>query len=265
MEYFLDKRNGAKFDFWAFHGYPTVEVSRIREGAFYPPTKKGLSNKYAGVSGIAEIRRRLDENGWSDRMIIDTEHTGIAPVGRAGNPDVEPLDAAYMVQELVLKLALGSGGKRFLDGVIALKLYPRGEIFELLWGSLRPDGSPTLAVAAVQLLRSQLRGYRHVARISGDYDREDVAWVEKFTSATGDLFIFFKPFRFEEGKGIRHDGETVPYTLKLEKSPRLATLSDLDGNRRSLSPGSEIRLEARNAAQFLEVTYSSADDQGPAR
>ena len=255
VEYFLDKRNGAKFDFWAFHGYPTVEVSRIREGAFYPPTKRGLSNRYAGISGIAEIRRRLDENGWSGRLIIDTEHTGIDPVGRATNPEVERLDAAYMVQELTLKNALGGTDTPLLAGIIALKLYPRGEMFELAWGSLRPDGSPTRAVAAVQLLHARLAGYRHAARVSGDYDLEEVAWVEKFTAAKGDLFVFFKPFAYEAGKSIRLDGRTVGYTLRLEKTPLSVTLSDINGRRSSLAPAREIRLDAVNEAQFLEVTY----------
>ena len=46
LEYFLNKENGAKFDFWAFHGY-SAQIVKDKSG-IYPPTKTALYNKYAG-------------------------------------------------------------------------------------------------------------------------------------------------------------------------------------------------------------------------
>ena len=73
IEYFLNKNNGARFDFWAFHGYP---LTGNKLTGIYPPTKTAINNKYGGIQGIVEIRKRLDANGWQNRLIIDTEHTG---------------------------------------------------------------------------------------------------------------------------------------------------------------------------------------------
>jgi len=121
-DYFLE--NDAKFDFWAFHGYPTRGEGGLKD--LYPPTKIAKQNKYSGIYGIAELRKKLNARGWSDRGIIDTEHTGVLGMGILNAAD-DQLNAAYMLQELILKRTLQVDGKSVLSGIITMKILPRCE------------------------------------------------------------------------------------------------------------------------------------------
>ena len=121
-DYFL--QNNAKFDFWAIHGYPTRGESGLKE--IYPPTKIAKRDKYTGIYGLSELRRTMDKMGWRDREIIDTEHTGILGPG-VFDEEVDRLNAAYLVQQTVVKRTLEVDGRKVLSGLIALKLIPRCE------------------------------------------------------------------------------------------------------------------------------------------
>ena len=121
--YFLN--NDAKFDFWAFHGYPILGDAGRTD--IYPPTKTASHDSLAGIKGIIELRKRMNERGWQDRDIIDTEHTGLFIQGRRFSEDEDRANAAFMVQELVLKRSLELEGKKVLAGIISLKMLPHCE------------------------------------------------------------------------------------------------------------------------------------------
>src|SRR3989338_10454233 len=254
LEYFLNKENGAKFDFWAFHGY-SAQIVKDKSG-IYPPTKTALYNKYAGVEGILEIRKKLDENGWQDREIIDTEHIGISSHKPFISDEEDKLNAAYTVQELLLKRTLQNNGQFVLAGILPLKIIPRGgktNIGEFSWGSLNSDGSETKTVKAVALLLSKLNEYKYSSHLSGEFDNENQVWVEKFSAGNKELYIFFKPFKYQSGKSIQFDNEVLNYNLKLRKKPTSAILTDINGIITSIAPTETITLNAENPPKFLEV------------
>jgi hypothetical protein len=118
-DYFLD--SDAKFDFWAFHGYPTRGEKGLQD--IYPPTRTAKHDTYSGISGIARIRKKLNERGWSERKIIDAENTGVLGFGIFNEND-DKLNAAYMVQQLTLKRTLNVDGKTVLSGIISMKILP---------------------------------------------------------------------------------------------------------------------------------------------
>ncbi len=255
IEYFLDKNNGAKFDFWAFHGYPL----RARNGQYltgpYPPTMTPLVNKYANVPGILQVRAALDANGWQDRKIIDTEHDNITDPRQPVTADSDALDAAYLVQELVLKRTLMNNSAPVLSGALPLKMAPRGTVGEAALSSLNADGSVTLHVKAVALLWSKLQQYSYVGHLSGAFDDETHAWVEKFEAGKKELYIFFKPFKYVSGQKIALDGETLTTTLDLASVPSTVILTKADGSSSTPAPALSLVLESENMPKFLEVTY----------
>ncbi|HLG31219.1 MAG TPA: hypothetical protein VI387_13500, partial [Candidatus Brocadiales bacterium] len=255
IEYFLDERNGAKFDFWAFHGYP---LTGRRMTGIYPPTKSGFNNRYGGIPGILEIRKKLDANGWHNREIIDTEHTGMSgPAQPEISDETDKLDAAYTTQELLLKRTLKSRGKFVLSGIFPLKIYPKGNRGEFAWGSLKPDASLTRTVKAVSLLRSKFGEYMHSSHISGEFDNENQVWVEKFQSGKKELYIFFKPFKYQVNRSIVMDNETINYGLVLSGTPASISLTDINGDSMNvtITPSQTIPLKAVNSLSYLEVSY----------
>ena len=252
IEYFLNKDNGARFDFWAFHGYPLTGNNLT---GIYPPTRTAINNKYGGIYGILEIRRRLDANGWQDRLIIDTEHTGTTLPKPAISDAEDELDAAFTIQELVLKRTLKSNGSFVLSGIMPLKIIPRGDRGEFAWASLKPDGSLTRTVKAVSLLWSKLNEYTYSSHINGEFDNENQPWIEKFISGNKELYIFFKPFKYREGETIKLDGQTLNYNLILSKAPASIILTDIEGSVLNLTPSQTVTLEAVNPPMFLEVSY----------
>jgi hypothetical protein len=303
-DYFL--QNNAKFDFWAIHGYPTRGESGLKE--IYPPTKIAKRDKYTGIYGLSELRRTMDKMGWRDREIIDTEHTGILGPG-VFDKEVDRLNAAYLVQQTVVKRTLEVDGRKVLSGLIALKLIPRCERLrgkgkmgggmgpppmgggrprgdlrggrgfspregfsprrnlptgetkkkmwggECAWGSLNPDGSVSLSVRAVGLLQSKMLEYNHVAHISGEFDREDEPWIEKFAAANRELYIFFKPFEYRRGQRIEFDNTALNYTLQLDKMPTSTAIIDVFGNKNVIRPSNHLTLKVRNSPHFLELQY----------
>lgn len=253
LEYFLDKNNGAKFDFLAFHGYPLTILGKT---SAYPPTQKAKYNKIAGVNGLLDIREKLNENGWGDRLIIDTEHTGLLPTKSSYTENEYATDAAFMVQELLLKKTLRFNNKSVLAGVFSFKIASRGNIGEFIWASLKADGAITPAVKAVGILLSKFNEYNYSSHISGTWDAEDTPWVEKFTSGSNkELYIFFKPFKYVSGKEISLDNETLNYTLNLTKTPKSITLTDIDGKTSSVTASKTVTLQAVNAPKYLEINY----------
>lgn len=255
VDFFLDKNNGAKFDFWAFHGYA---MSGNAGGAMvgpYPPTMTPLLNKYANVTGILKIRDALDANGWQDRKIIDTEHSNITDPGQPITSDSDALDAAYVIQELTLKRTLMKGADRVLSAAVPLKMEPRSTTGEAALGSLTAEGSVTLHVRAMALLWSQLKKYNYAGHVSGAFDDESQAWVEKFTSGKTDFYIFFKPFKYVSGQKISLDGQTLDYTLNLAAVPSSIVLTTIDGSKSTVIPAQSLTLAAENTPKFLEVTY----------
>ncbi|MEK6563740.1 MAG: hypothetical protein AABZ65_01780 [Candidatus Omnitrophota bacterium] len=253
IEYFLDKNNGAKFDFWAFHGYPTVIMDTP---TVYPPNKKAKYNKYAGIYGLLVIREKLNDNGWEDRLIIDMEHTGIFPGKPFFTVEEDKLESAYMVQELLLKKTLRSNNKSVLAGIFPLKIASRGNKGEFLWASLNADGSITHTVKAVSILLDKLNQYNWVSRVSGEFDDENQAWIEKFHLGDNkELYIFFKPFEYKTGQTIAFDNKIIRHGLPLSKKPAKVTLTDIYGNISSVIVNTSIILESENAPKFLEVEY----------
>src|SRR3989338_10034523 len=255
LEYFLNKENGAKFDFWAFHGY-SAQIVKDKSG-IYPPTKTALYNKYAGIGGILEIRKKLDENGWQDREIIDTEHVGA--LGNKAESQISEeeylIDAAYLLQELLLKRTLAYNGKFALSGILSLKMIPKGDNGEFLWGSLMPDSSLTPGASAYSLLLSKLNEYKYSAHISCEFDNENQVWIEKFSAENKELYIFFKPFKYQSIGELQMDNEMLDYTLNLAKTPSSIILTYTHGTTKTLAPDKAITLEAENSPKFLEVSY----------
>ncbi|MDO8740828.1 MAG: hypothetical protein Q7J54_04640 [Candidatus Woesearchaeota archaeon] len=256
LEYFLNKENGAKFDFWAFHGY-SAQIVKDKSG-IYPPTKIALYNKYAGVEGILEIRKKLDENGWQDREIIDTEHVGA--LGNKAESQISEedylMDAAYLLQELILKRTLMYNGKLVLSGILSLKIIPKGDNGEFLWGSLMQDSSLTPGASAYSLLLSKLNTYNYDSHISGEFDNENQVWIEKFQSGNNkELYIFFKPFKYRSDGELQRDNEVMDYTLNLAKTPSSVILTYTDSTTKTITPNKAIILEAENSPEFLEVVY----------
>lgn len=255
VAYFLDKSNGAKFDFWAFHGYGLRPMSGSKLLPIYPPTKSPGTNIYGGIPGILHIRAAMDANGWQSRKIIDTEHDNITEPGQTITPASDALDAAYVVQELVLKRTLMAGGTRVLSGAFPLKMAPRGTIGEAGISSLNADGSVSIHVKAMALLWEKLASYVYAGHVSGAFDDERQVWVEKFTSGAKQLYIFFKPFTYTAGQKIALDGQTQNYTLDLAAVPSSVVVTDLSGSTCTLIPAQSLTLVAENSPKFLEVTY----------
>lgn len=261
VDYFLDKENGAKFDIWSFHGYPAKTASGSGGFINYPPTKTAISNKYAGISGIDEIRKRLNINGWQNVPIMDFENgTGgaiVRPTGTFSDSE-DRLNAAFEVQSLLLsKIQLmASNGNYWPYGMVALKIYPKSDKGEFRLGSLKSDGSVTKMIESVALLWSKFNEYNYDSHISGEFDNENEAWVEKFISENNkELYIFFKPFEYHEGQAIESDGKIADYTLALNSMPTSVTLTDVEGNTENITPAAAIAIEAENSPKFLEIKY----------
>ena len=255
IEYVLDKNNGARFDFWAFHGYPLRErIGQVPVGP-YPPTRTPAANKYANVAGILQVRAAMDANGWQDRKIIDTEHDNITEPGEAMTAATDALDAAYVVQELVLKRTLQSNGVPVVAGALPLKMAPRGTMGEAGLSSLNADGTVTHHVQAMALLWSKLRDCTYAEHVSGAFDDENHAWVERFTCGAAEMYIFFKPFHYVSGTKIALDNEVLPYTLTLPSVPASAILTTLDGATSNVAPAQDLVLDTENSPKFLEVAY----------
>ena len=259
VDYFLDRENGAKFDIWAFHGYPAKTAS-AGEFINYPPTKTAIFNKYAHIGGIAEIRERLNINGWQNVPIMDFENgTGgaiVRPMGTVSDSE-DRLNAAFEIQSLLLsKMQLmASNGKYGQYGMVALKIYPKLNKGEFRLGSLKSDGSATKMVKSVALLWSKLSEYSYDSHISGEFDNENEAWVEKFSSGNKELYIFFKPFEYHAGQAIEFDGKILDYALALDRAPTSITLTDTEGNTSNITPGTALTIEAENSPKFLEIKY----------
>jgi hypothetical protein len=203
----------------------------------------------------------MDARGWTDRPIIDTEHTCFL-LGDELTEATDALCAAFTVQDLVLKRTLmASSQRRALDGALPHKLVPRcddPEQGECRWGTLDHDGQPTLTVRATGLLWSLLDRYSFVQQLSGMMDNEEVVWVLKFSASDGDLFVFFKPFGYDEQQGgLIFNQETAPYTLVLDDAPASAKVTRLDGSSTDIPPAQDIRLNAENSPKFLEVRYAN--------
>ena len=256
IEYFLDKNNGAKFDFWAFHGYASASVNmQKKEVVVFSPTMKPTSNKYSNVYGALEIKKALVANGWTDRPVIDLEHSMIIKPGETITSDNDKLAATYATQELLLKKTLTYNGKSALAGAMIFKVAERKSLGEFAYGALNPDGSLTKTIQAVGLLWSKLNVYNYNSKISGDFGKDDI-WVEKFTSgADKELYIFFKPFEYKSGQSLAFDNKTINYTLNLSKTPKSVTLTDIDGKTSSVSASKSIALQATNSLKYLEISY----------
>jgi len=255
IAYFLDKNNGAKFDFWAFHGYALRPISGSQVLPPYPPTKSPIINVYGGIPGILNIRAAMDANGWQNRKIIDMEHDNITATGQPITTTSDALDAAYVVQELILKRTLTTAGTRVLSGALPLKMAPRGTIGEAGISSLNADGSVTLHVKAMALLWSKLKAYHYVGHVSGAFDDETQVWVECFVSDKKELYIFFKPFTYVSGQNIYLDGQTMDYRLSLSAAPSSAIITEVTGSTTMVTPAMTMTLPAENTPKFLEVTY----------
>lgn len=266
IEYFLDRNNGARFDFWAFHGYAMHARGGQALVGPYPPNMTPLVNKYANVAGILQIRSALDANGWQDRKIIDSEHDNITAPGQPITSESDALDAAYVVQELLLKRTLQSNGVPVLSGALPLKMAIRATAGtpncsggttcgEAGLSSLNADGSVTLHVKAMALLWSKLKDYHYAGHVSGAFDVENQVWVEKFASGKKELYIFFKPFKYVGGQKISLDGQTLNYTLNLGSFPASVVLTDINGSTSAVTPLQSLVLQAENSTKFMEVTY----------
>ncbi len=263
IEYFLDKKNGAKFDFWAFHGYQLSDF-QVGKGAIsfsifpIPPTRKARYNKYAGVFGISEIRKKLDDSGWQNKPIIDTESGTIFP-GVPYTEEEEKIDAAYYVQASLLSRTQKVNNKLALGGKILMKINIRlnmpGIVGDVTAGDLKSDGSPYLGTKAVALLWSKLNGYKYHSHITGEFDNENQIWIEKFESENKELYIFFKPFEYNPDQRISFDNKILKYTLSLNKKPLSIILTDINGDRLTIYPAQSITLEAVNSPKYLEVEY----------
>ena len=258
IEHFLDKNNGAKFDYWAFHGYQ-LSMKGNNLITTLPPTKSPSYNKYAGAKGILEIRKKLDSNGWQNRMMIDTENGTVFP-GIPYTTDEEKTDAAYYVQSDLIRRTQRLNDKFVLAGKITLKTRTRenlsGVAGDATAGDLNSSGSPYKSYKAISFLLSKLNEYNYSSHISGEWDAENTPWIEKFTSGSNkELYIFFKPFKYQSGKELSLDNETVNYTLNLAKTPKSITLTDIEGNVSNVTASKTVTLQAVNSPKYLEINY----------
>lgn len=261
VEFFLDKKNGALFDFWAFHGYPGISAAGFlsnepeRKKASYPPTKTGEKNKYLGVSGIAQIRKKMNSNGWTDRLIIDTEHINLSIPGPLTFEQEED-DAAYTVQELLLKLALIENGKPTLSGIFPFKIIPRGIQGEQGYASLSPNGATSPPIEAAARFIEMVRNLKHESHISGSFDNDKEVWVEKFVKDKKHVYIFFKPFIYNPRSRPMRDQRVIQYNFTFPSKPKSIALIDLNGKEEKLSSQTSLRLKAQNDPQYLVVNYA---------
>ncbi|MFH0715157.1 MAG: hypothetical protein V1847_05285 [Candidatus Diapherotrites archaeon] len=253
IEYFLDSSNEAKFDFWAFHMYPALDPD---SHTTYAPTQSALLNKYSGMKGILEIRKKMNENGWSDREMIDTEHTSISGGNGTYSESGDKTDAAYLIQAETIKRTLKVDGEFVLSGIVPLKMISRTQGGEHAWGSLKPDNSASYTVIAIATLLGKLNEYNHDSHVSGELDSEDV-WIEKFKDGSKELYVFFKPFNSSETMAEQLDQEEQNYSLSLDSVPSKITLSDIEGNETNVAPSQSVSLQAKNSPQYLEVEYGS--------
>ncbi len=267
---YLDRDNDPepKFDFWAAHAFPPryFKYHNLTDTEPYrryqrPPTDVPVNNIYsAGLYGLRNIRAKLIENGWSNRFIIDTEHSNLQSicVDILNESDEVTADAAYSCQELLLKKTLtDDNNEPVIRG--SLPLYTAERIKDVGFfneGSLYTDGRLTKVYAAVSLLWSKLNEYHYDSRLSGAFGDDSEVWVEKFKKEGKMLYIFFKPF--DHGmQGIRLDEETQNYLLEdFDEVPSLITLTDINGKVSLMAPAQDVILEAENAPKFLEVNYS---------
>lgn len=255
VDYFLDKKNNAKFDFLAFHGYAArgVEMNTI-----YPPNMTPENNKYSGISGMIEMRKKLNLNGWQDRQIINLEHTGIIVPSALLTDENTKLDAAFMFQYQLMQRTARVEGRSALNGSVAFKLINRcktqGEQGECFFGSLDSDGSKTKAIDTVGLLTRSLKGLSYEKRISGNFDDFQSPWVEKFTSDNKELYVFFKPFE-NSGKGISFDNKKTPIEIELTKNPKDIKLIEWDGSKTDVNISKNISSNAENMPKIIEVTF----------
>ncbi|CAK8723097.1 hypothetical protein KKHLCK_12385 [Candidatus Electrothrix laxa] len=253
--YMLDPSNGLKFDFWAFHAYPLAEMSNQRRRFIsLPPTRTPVENQWAGNTGIVLLRKQFNDNGWQDRAIIDTEHVFVTP-GRE-NDFRDRLGAAYMVQDFAIKTGLKLEGNPAIQGVSGLKLIKRGMRAEMAWGSLSPNGSATERVKSVGLFWQKVKGMQHKERISGEFDQEDTLWIEKYAKDNGDeLYVYFKPFEYHQGRNITFDNVTLTHALRLPKTPKEIIHTSLYGATQSKPVSNQVLLSGTNEPQFIEIKY----------
>jgi len=281
--YFLDSKNGAKYDAFAFHAYPVQylhlnarqqllsqglsyeEIEELKENlSFYPPTKKAIYNKYAGNAGMLEIRKALDKTGWADREIFVTEEWLILPENKRNIVYTESQDdllAAVNTQDFLIKKTLTHNGKSVLSVINKMYIGRRGIMPLKRQGSLMPDGTVSKHVKSMGFLWQKLAEYSYDSRLSGEFDNENETWVEKFKGENKEMYIFFKPFEFIEYKPLQFDNKTSEYELRLEKEPVQATLYDMHGEIQKipLGKGRTIKLQAQNSPQYLEVSYGQKD------
>ncbi len=269
IEDFADSSSNAKFDFWAFHGYPSGDLTTSGGGItnLYPPTRIPASNKYAGIPGILEVKNLLNANGFTSQKIFDTEHVNAFAWGfglenydsASGTFADEDIDAAFTLQELILKRTLqDSSGNMVMQGVINFKMRLRSDEAEGRWGTLRPDGSAPQSVESAALLHSKLDKYRYAGHISGEFGNENEAWVEEFTSdSRKEIYVFFKPFEYHSGEIIDFDNKKADYIITLSEMPSFVVLRDMYGESTSIVPDTSIAIEAENSPKFLEISYGS--------
>jgi hypothetical protein len=243
---FLDKSNGAKFDFFAFHGY---------RAAVYSPKK---DVQFAGLSGILELRKRLNENGWQRRLLIDTEHVGILRSKKfPGGMIPEETDrhaAIWLAQALIVKRSLAVDGKPALSGIVSLNIWPRGDRRGDKWGSLNSDGSLTaVAKAAGAIFEKFNPQVQHIAHLSGKFDNPNQVWMEEFRTESKEILAFFKPL--ENFAGL--DDKVLKLSVSLNQKPLSAVLTDIFGNTEKLRPTKNFTFEVTNTPQFLELSFGS--------
>ncbi len=265
LDIYLEKSNGAKFDFLAFHGYPVFSYnggdnSSTKEGIL-PPNVTPTYNSYANVTGILNLRKKLDENGWTDRFIIDSEHTGALFMTKGSRIAIShEANAAYLVQDALLKRTATVNGKVVLRGLVALKLRPvkiGPDAHENAWGSLAEDGSPSLTSTAYSVLVNQISSYEYSKKLSGSFDVSDKAWVEKFSWGEKEQYLFFRPLIMVNKKPFElKDDEPISYQLELTKDPKSFILKDINGTvLESPTLAKSVTLEAKTSIQYLEVSY----------
>lgn len=249
INFFLDKSNGAKFDFFAFHGY---------RAAVYSPEK---DVQFAGLSGILELRKKLNENGWQRRLLIDTEHVGILRSKQfPGGMIPEETDrhaAIWLAQALIVKRSLAVDGKPALSGIVSLNIRPKGDRRGDRWGSLNSDGSLTaVAKAAGTIFEKFNPQVQHIAHLSGKFDNPNQVWGEEFRTESKEILSFFKPL--ENFAGL--DDKVLTLSVSLNQEPLSAALTDIFGNTEKLRLTKNFTFKVTNTPQFLELRFGS-DDQ----
>ncbi len=171
-----------KFDWFGMDSY----------GGF--PTQTEGFSPYVGVLGVNEVRKFLDDNGYSDKPIFNTEYGYL--IGEDIGGQTEELHAEVVIETLLMARTLSAN----LKGWVYFNLFQksRGDEDYGLMTSLDQSNPPT-GRKAYYALKTLLRvvkfnDYQYHSMPVGEYNQRD-PFVYKFNhDSENNLWVIFSPW-----------------------------------------------------------------------